>query len=192
MVFYLDASGATTWARRHGSTDIDHFGDATVDASGNVYAVGSFRGTVDFGDGPRTATGSADAVFVSYDPAGTLRWVRQGAGDGLDKGLGIDLDASGNVVATGSWFGASADYGGATLLNAGGYDAWIVRYRGSDGLHLWSQAYSSTADEDGYDIASSPSGSVVVAGVFDGSLSAGGMTVSTAGGRDVFVMSVRP
>lgn len=188
----LDASGTTQWARRYGSTAIDIAHDVALDAAGNAYMIGSFSGTVDLGDGPRVAGGSNEVILASYGPTGTLRWSRRGGGSGLDYGHGITLDADGHPVATGSFFGGSADFGGAPLVGAGNYDTWLASFTASTGSPRWSTRLGTAEFEEGRDLAASPSGAVVLVGLFGATLPVVGTTLVTAGQHDVFVASIQP
>lgn len=51
----LDASGNFAWAKRIGGTSDDEVHSISIDASGNVYSVGFYSGTVDFDPGTGTA-----------------------------------------------------------------------------------------------------------------------------------------
>lgn len=74
-----------------------------IDAAGNTYLTGSFRGTVDFDPSPGaefelTALPAEKWAFVaSYDAAGAFRYALGFKGEGL--GIGVDND--GNVFVTG-------------------------------------------------------------------------------------------
>jgi large repetitive protein len=63
----LDVNGNFVWAKNMGGTGSDEGYSITVDASGNVYTMGRFEGTVDFDPGSGTfsltSAGSAD-IFV--------------------------------------------------------------------------------------------------------------------------------
>ena len=50
----LDSNGTFIWAKSMGTTGIDHGFSITTDASGIVYTVGAFSGTVDFDPGAGT------------------------------------------------------------------------------------------------------------------------------------------
>ena len=67
-----DASGTHLWSQRFGDTSDDFGLGITVDGSGNIFLVGSFRRTVDFGGGGLTsASDVADIFLAKYDTNGT-------------------------------------------------------------------------------------------------------------------------
>ena len=80
----------------------------TTDASGNLYVVGAFTGTVDFDPGIGiTSAGPAvgsDIWFGKYTSAGNLVWAKALIGGDDDFGRDIVLDNSGNIFITG-YFG---------------------------------------------------------------------------------------
>ena len=85
FVSKLDACGNFVWAKKIGGNINDHAegNSITVDASGNVYAIGSFYGTeVDFDPGPDfyilNSSFNAEKVFVSkLDAIGNFVWAKQ-------------------------------------------------------------------------------------------------------------------
>ena len=99
-----------------------------IDANGNVVIAGYFQGAVDFGDGPVVSVGNSYDVFVvKLDPNGGFLWKRV-AGDGLPQyTYGVEVDASGNVLVAGAFYGA-LDFGTGAMLRMG--------IRGRDGIAL--------------------------------------------------------
>ena len=119
FVSKLDASGNFVWAKQIGgnvSQYVSAQGGKTIalDALGNVYFVGEFKGTVDFDPGPGVYNLTsafplnwwAEDVYVSkLDPNGNFVWAKQMAGTvnvSGSWGTGIALDDSANVYTTGS------------------------------------------------------------------------------------------
>jgi hypothetical protein len=134
FVSKLDRDGDFIWARGMGGADYDSGLALAVDASGNVYTTGSFQGAADFdpGAGTHTLTGAGgDDLFVSrLGRDGNFVWAKSMGGANTDRGLGLAVDAIGNVYATGYFLGA-ADFnpslGTADLTSAGADDIFIVK-----------------------------------------------------------------
>lgn len=97
------------WSRPAGASQ-DDFGNAiSVDASGNSYVTGSFKGTITFpGSTSFTSAGSGDIFVAKYDPSGNFLWARQAKDLGNDSGSAISLDGAGNAYVTGIVCGADA------------------------------------------------------------------------------------
>ncbi|MDE0837929.1 MAG: SBBP repeat-containing protein, partial [Kiritimatiellae bacterium] len=103
------------WAAGMGGTT--YYPDASglgiaVDASGNVYATGGFRGIVDFDPGPGTfnltSSGGFDIFVQKLDASGNFLWAKgMGGFANSDYGTAIAVDASGNVYTTGRFYGAA-------------------------------------------------------------------------------------
>lgn len=60
--------GGHLWSHRLGGMSYDDGRDLAIDPSGNIFAVGSFRDTVDFGNGPLTASSSGDLFIIKRTP----------------------------------------------------------------------------------------------------------------------------
>ena len=61
-------SGALLWSKRYGDGAEQLALGVDADGAGNVYAVGAFQGTVDFGSGVVNSAGSNDAFIVKLGP----------------------------------------------------------------------------------------------------------------------------
>jgi hypothetical protein len=108
----LDTAGTWQWLRQPPATSGTAFGVATVaegpnllaDARGNAVLAATFRGTIPWPTGPTTALGTGsrtDALALSYDPAGTLRWVRPGGGLLQETAHSLALAPGGELFLTG-------------------------------------------------------------------------------------------
>ena len=202
-----DANGFVQWIARVASVGDDRGNAIATDSGGNVYVTGQC------GDGlttvaynsdttafaPTIATSGADAFIVKYDTSGFAQWITGIGSSGSDQGLGIASDASGNIYVSGSGggvvtaFNADATAFSPTLANAGGTDAFIVKYNTS-GFVQWAARLSSTAADQGTGVTVDPSsdvyivtftGSAVVT-VFNADGTAFG-TLSNSGGGDICI-----
>ncbi|WP_437320348.1 hypothetical protein [Sorangium sp. So ce385] len=64
----LGIDGKHLFSRQIGDPDMQMAGGVALGPKGEVFAVGSFRGTVDFGGGPLTTRGETDGYLVKLDP----------------------------------------------------------------------------------------------------------------------------
>ena len=114
LLFSFVASAQTPtyqWAKLTGTSGLNPIA-TVVDASGNIYSVGQFSGTIDFD--PSSAvfnlTASAADVYVSkFDTNGNFVWAFK-IGNFLDDyARTINLDSAGNIIIGGG-FGYTCDF----------------------------------------------------------------------------------
>jgi hypothetical protein len=106
--------GQSQWARMFGGSDADGCADIVVDALGNSYLVGHFRGAYSIGTNSIASSGSSDVLVVNYDLAGTLKSVRTAGGTMSDLGLAAALDGTSGLYIAGE-FGGTATFGSTSL-----------------------------------------------------------------------------
>lgn len=189
----VTASTSGTWSRSQGSIDSDSGTAVAVDAAGNVFVGGTFRGTMDLGTASVTSAGGADWFLAKYSPSGALLWVRNMGGTSEDSLESIAVDPAGDVVATGR-FAATASLGGASLVANGSLDIGIAKYNGATGAHLWSKRFGGAYDDTGAAVAVDSTGNVYLTGYFRGVVDFGGgtMRVPYDTDLDVFVVKLDP
>lgn len=156
----------------------EYVNDLAVDSSGNIFLVGSFRGTITVG--PQTMTANDqfgddyhDALILKLDSTGTLRWSRAVGGPFHDTALSVGLDADGNVYV-GGYYSREADFDPSSRvykLRSEGRDAGYVMRLSNQGAFHWVYQFTSKATDSSVrnavnDIAVTPSGNVYFAGVF--------------------------
>ncbi|MCC6437657.1 MAG: hypothetical protein IT196_21690, partial [Acidimicrobiales bacterium] len=146
FVAKYDSAGQFQWVTTPQTNQVEDVGLAVAtDGAGAAYVTGYFRSTVDFDPGAGTArlvaTGSSDHFVAKYNAGGTLVWVTgPGAPSGDESGFGVAAGPSGNVFATGFFFG-TADFDprpDVTLTEVSGDDVsdnqfFLARYT-PDGL----------------------------------------------------------
>jgi len=190
LVLALGATGAVAgsayhdWSLSVGTNSIERIDDMDTDSYGNIYALGYFLDTVDFGAGPLTSAGSWDIYLVKFAPDGTVLWNQSFGTAQMDIGKSLDVDPFGFVALVGNSQG-TIDFGGGPLANAGGYDVVVARFSPS-GTHLWSTSFGGTGHDYGTGIAHQSGGDVVISGHFEASINLGpGYT--SLGSSDVFL-----
>ena len=168
-----------------------------TDSSGHCFVAGGFRGAASFGSTNLTSAGGLDVFVAKYDPAGVLEWVRQGAETGNhDTGDGITVDATDNCYVTGG-FGS---YGGGTsTLN---FDAVFVTNQADRavfaakfspaGQLVWLRQFGGSGSDVGSKIQVSQDGALYAAGWFENTVGFGTNSVTSAGGRDIFLACFNP
>ncbi len=161
------------WAKSFGGTEADRVYDIEVDQRGNLYVIGSFKGTADFDPGANsydlTSEGMEDIYFAKFNNGGNLIWARQ-IGDTLtDLGLSIAVDSGSNVFIAG-YFQGVADFdpgaGIADLTSNGSYDIFMAKYD-SAGQYIWAHNLGSAYPDRCYDLDLDDTGNVYIAGAFD-------------------------
>lgn len=200
FVSKLDSNGNFLWAKQLGGTDDDDSYAIAVDASGNVYTVGTFYAIADFDPGVGTynltAAGQYDFFISKLDASGNFAWAKGIGGAVTDEGYAIAVDASGNVYSTGS-FGGTVDFDpGAGTLNLtaiGDLDVFISKLDAS-GNFLWAKQLAGTNSTDGgrgYSIALDALNNVYTTGFFTGTVDfdpgAATLNVTSAGAYDIFI-----
>jgi len=187
FVAKFSAAGAHLWSKLIGGATNSSVTGAAVDGNGNVFAVGTFSGSANFGTGTLTSAGQWDGYIAAYAAVdGRALWTRRAGGSGVDTPRAVAVDSLGHVVATGV-FQNSADFGGGPLRSAGQYDVFLAQYGSADGRYLWSKRFGSSGNDYGVGIGVDGSGNVVIAGDYHGTIDfGGGALVDGGAGSAVF------
>ncbi|MBK7401984.1 MAG: SBBP repeat-containing protein [Myxococcales bacterium] len=166
------------WTRQFGTAHVDLAHALAVDARGNVFVAGLTDGVLP----GQASAGKTDAFVRAYDASGRELWTHQFGTSALDSANGVAVDASGNLLVTGSTMGALP---GQT--SAGEEDVFVRKYDAS-GKELWTRQFGSSKTEFATAIAVDASGNVVVVGLTRGALP--GHT--SEGADDAFVRAYDP
>ena len=186
------------WARQFGGSGSDRGFGITVDASGNVYTIGDFRGTADFDPdagiaNTLTSAGTTDVFVSKLNSSGNFVWAKRFGDTLTDAGYGVAVDASGNVYTTGG-FSSTVDFdpgdGTSNLVSAGSSDVFVSKLD-SSGNFVWAKRFGGTLSDVANDLAIDGSGNVHTTGYFNGTVDFdpgdGTSNLVSAGTTDVFV-----
>jgi gliding motility-associated-like protein len=177
-----DNNGNQLWAKAFGdATDISFHEKGyaiTTDASGNVYATGRYENTTDFDPGAGvfnlTAVDKMDIFVLKLDAAGNFVWAKSmgGVNSGTirDVGLGIGVDAAGNVYTTGG-FSDTGDFDpGPGVFNlTAGIGAIFISKLDSNGDFVWAGSMDGGSGSDvGFSLVVRGPDIIYTAGSFSG------------------------
>jgi hypothetical protein len=190
FVAKLGPAGAHVWSKRFGDAGDQTGAGVSVDAAGNVFAVGGFAGTINFGGANLVSQGATDAWIAKLSPAGAHLWSKAGAGPDNQVLSAVSADAFGNVTATG-YSSNAADFGGGNLVSEGGQDIVIARYD-AGGAHLWSKRFGALGTEVGRAAAHASTGEVYVTGLVTSPTDFGGGLMAGGGGEDIYLVKLAP
>ncbi|SFQ78693.1 T9SS type A sorting domain-containing protein [Hymenobacter arizonensis] len=194
LVFRLPTAAQTpTWQSAQAVAAATGAGSSVtataVDAVGNVYLAGVFATTVTLGTTTLTSFGSEDIFVAKFNPTSNqFVWAQSAGGTSLDQPN--TLSVSGNsVYVAGIFYRATARFGAVTLPLAGTSNGFVAKLTdaGNTGSFTWVQQTSANFTSLVTALAVSGS-SVYVTGSASGtSASFGAITLTSAGGRDLFV-----
>ncbi len=199
----LTPAGNLSWAGSWGGISTDEGNSVATDTFGNIFAGGTFKGTVDFDPGPGTFTivppSSADQSFFSkFDSAGNLIWAKQLGGIGNDGRVRSFIDKKGNAMLSGI-FAGSGDFdpgpGIFTLNSAGSFDVYVCKLD-TAGDFLWAFSIGLTSDDRSGSVAADQSGNLLITGWFTGTVDfdpgAGTFYLSSPNYKNIFVAKYSP
>ncbi len=130
-------------------------------------------------------------VSVSLAQTPPYLWDQRFGDSNVQSLSQLATDTSGDLVLTGL-FSGEVDFGGG-VLSAGYFkDVFLAKFD-TRGNHLWSQRFGDTThDQTGQSVAIDPSGNILLAGEFTGTIDVGGGLMTSAGGTDIFLAKFSP
>lgn len=182
-------NGSPIWASSFGDDSASAVA-ASVDAQGNAFVGGSYRGSIDFGDGDMTS-GNGDDVFVlKFEPGGEVSWWHSYGSSSPQTLGGLAATPAGDAFVAGG-FAGDIDLGGGTLTSGGGGDVYVGRLLAADGCPQYQAAYGGAGEQSAQALAVNAAGEAFVAGTFTDSIDFGTGPV-TAAATDLFVAKLNP
>lgn len=152
FVAKYNSTGNLLWAKKMGGTGYDVATSIAVDATGNVYTVGSYQGTADFNPGSATynlvASTPGREIFVSkLNAFGKFVWARNvGGASSSETPLSLALDPTGKLIIAGNGYLPSVgDHIFLKKISSAGILEWYNIYEES----LFNRVNALTTDDNG-------------------------------------------
>jgi len=182
----LNSMGQWTQAVQAGGIREDYPVALALNTAGVATVLGKFYSTTaQFGTTTLTNASSndeADVFVAQLSSIGTWSRAVRGGGEKSEFPSALALDAAGNVLITGYFFGPSSSFGTTTLINADltstKADIFVARL---DNFGTWSQAVRAGGPDDdrAEALAIDASGVAVIGGSFDSPTISFGTTTLT-------------
>ncbi len=185
FVAKMDANGNWLWATKAGGTSDDRGYGITIDDAGNSYVTGSFMSTATFGSYSLTSSGIEDIFVAMMDDSGNWLWTTKAGGTDEDCGNGITIDNAGICYVTGCFY-QTATFGSYSLISSGGYDVFVAKMD-VNGNWQWVTKAGGTYVDEGNGITIDNAGNCYVTGWFRDTATFGSYSLTSSGGRDIFV-----
>jgi hypothetical protein len=177
------AERRSLWARSFGAVFYDTALAVAADVDGTMASAGFIDG-----EPPVRLGGEAEGGDIFVRRRGNLdsqTWTFGRGQRGAARALAFD--GAGNLYVAGTLRG-TADFGSGALTAAGAADAFIAKL-GKDGKAVWARRLGSAGSDEAMAIACErATGEVVMAGSFEGTVDFGRGPLTSAGGRDLFVV----
>lgn len=186
----LAAGGAHQWSKRWGRANV-YVGSraVTVDAAGNVIVAGFAQGDTNLGTGQLPYKGGLDVVVGKFSGAGTPIFAHSYGTPTNDAASAVATDGAGNILLTGYTEGA-IDFGNGPIPHVG-RGTFITRLTPSGAPLPGAIATGTSALGTG--IAADAQGNIFAAGYFTGSITLGGVPLTSVSfGEEVYVAKIAP
>ena len=162
----FNSSGVRQWATYYGGSEWDYGISCAIDASGNVYMIGSTSSTSGIATAGAHETTVNDGFLVKFNSSGVRQWGTYFEGNGN----ACTTDASGNVYIVGLTNSTSgiATAGAHQTVMSGSGDAFLVKFN-SSGVRQWGTYFGGpfdggSANEMGISCATDASGNIYMVG----------------------------
>lgn len=159
--------------------------EIATDISGNSYAVGIFKESINIETEELVSNGVYDIFLIKYDFDGNLVWAKSFGENGSDFVKDICLDKNGDIYITGS---ISVD---ATIIDAGNVEMFLAKYD-KDGNKVWFKKSGGRFDDVGNSVCLDKKGNIFVTGKFSSYALFDSVMVTGAAQNNFFIAKYDP
>jgi len=171
-----------------GGVAADNVEAVFVDAAGNTYATGSFKGALIVGAFSLNAGSTTQLFVVKYNAAGVVQWARQGFGNNTSYGHSIFVDAAGCTFVGGHHTNTNLTVGSLVIPSTASRDPFILKLNPSGiAIRLKGPTVGSTGKGEILGITSNGTHVFVTGFFFQNPLNFGGILTGAPAQEDIFI-----
>ncbi len=160
--------------------------DVCTTPSGESIVVGSYSTALTLGSSTLPNLGNTDGLIVKVGANGNYLWAKSLSGSGDDLISHTKIDEQGNIYVAGE-HSQTASFDGTQNVNNAGKNAFIAKINGNGNL-VWQRSIGNDLEVDFNDVAVDGSGNLYGFGEFAGTLNLDGITLTSTGTRNIFVV----
>ena len=201
FILKLNPAGDLIWVKSIGGIDGDSGYEIALDATGNIYTMGKFRGTADLdpssgGVSNLSSNGGDDVFVMKLDASGNFLWAKGVGGTVNDAGFAFTVDAAGNAYTTG-YFRNTVDFDpgtGTANLTSAGIEDFFVQKLDASGNYVWAISVGGTSNDYARGMDVDAFGNVYVTGRFKNTVDfdpgVGVFDITGPGNDDIFILKL--
>lgn len=201
FILKLNAAGEFVWVKSIDGISTQSGFASALDAQGNIYTTGFYRGTADFDPDTSlhlmTAVDNDDVFIQKMDPSGNFVWSKSIGGLGNERAESISVDAQGSAVICGH-FSNRIDLNPDTSVvvnssSSGDVDLFIMRLD-PQGNYLWGTTMGAASRDRAESVVQDQYSNVYVIGQYgftvDFNPSSSISNLTSTGSADVFILKL--
>jgi hypothetical protein len=176
------------WSKSFGDAQDQQGYKLATTPDGGIILSGRFMGKMDLGGDPLDASGDQRLFVSKLTSSGAPVWSLTSGGSSTALIAAQVVDAKGNTILVGNFTG-SLELGGGTLVSEGMADVFAAKLS-PDGDVLWTTSLGGVTDAFPDDVAVDALGNIYLTGIFSASLKTGVGELVSAGGKDLFLVTL--
>lgn len=184
----FNPNGEVLWAKTFGGGAQKTAVGISVTPNGESVVTGSFLSAMQIGSSNYTTNGLSDVFIAKYDSEGNPIWSTAFGGTQTDNGFAITCDDEGNIYAGGS-FMQSMQVGSQSLTSNGEWDVYVAKFSPTGSL-VWANSFGGSLNDRLNGLLVDGQGRVYGMGWFQNTMVVGSQSLVSQGGFDVFVFQL--
>lgn len=184
-----NSNGIKIWVIQAGGDNDDKGNGIAVDESGNIYLVGEFRSTANFGNFTFSSIdGNADLFLAKLDQSGNFQWVNQGSGAQSDVAYSVCYNQINGLVICG---GYSSDFtiGDSTFNSGATADIFAASFSPSGNFNT-AISIGENGEDAGWDVFLNNDNYAYLIGHFSDTIWFGDNSLVSHNLADVFITKI--
>ena len=187
----INASGTADWVVPTTNNILSEGQAVTVDATGNIYVAGIFKGTMISGTDTITSQGINNDIFIyKYDANGNALWLKSINGAGNEEVVSLEYDNSNARLLVLGNFSQTIQLSGSAFLSpssAGATNVFVAAYNTNGVLGVNTRPFYGNGNIKAADLVILSNSEIAIGGGYTIAITDGTRSFNSAGGEDIFI-----